>query len=71
MKSFLFDWDGCLADTLSVWMNSYIEVYGTYGIHPTPDKIIQTSWGNCEKGPANLGLSNPQKVIDEVLARAD
>lgn len=35
----LFDWDGCLAKTLQVWMNAYKFALAKYGVNPTEQEI--------------------------------
>lgn len=44
---YLFDWDGCLAKTLEVWLDSYREVLTTYGKTPTDREIAHHfgDWG--------------------------
>lgn len=68
---YLLDWDGCLANTLSVWSDAYLAVYENYGIKTTIEEVVEKSWGNWEKGPSNFGLKNPTKVIDEVISKAN
>ena len=66
---FLFDWDGCLADTLSAWMATYLEVYNSYGVKATPAEVVAKSWGNLELGPLNFGISDHRKVWDEIVEK--
>lgn len=63
----LFDWDGCLVNTLPVWLAAYKKIYQKYGVNPTTEEIVAKSWGNWEKGPENFGLKNSKEVIAEVL----
>jgi HAD superfamily hydrolase (TIGR01509 family) len=65
----LFDWDGCLADTLNVWMKTYLAVYLEYGFDVTPEVVIEKSWGNTDQGPRNIGISDNQKCWEEIVAK--
>jgi pyrophosphatase PpaX len=67
LKYLLLDWDGCLADTLSVWMKAYKELYKKYSIETTTEEIIKKSWGNWEEGPKNLGVKNYKKYAKELV----
>lgn len=66
-KYFLFDWDGCLADSLSIWMAVYSGVYTSYGVAATIPEIVEKSWGNLEQGPLNFRIPNHRKVWDEIV----
>lgn len=60
----LFDWDGCLAKTLNIWLDSYKEVFNKHNIFPTDLEIV-TCFGNWN-GPENFGISNGKDFVDEV-----
>ena len=66
---FLFDWDGCLADTLSIWMDAYMYYYHQYGVKVTEDDVMSKSWGNWEKGPLNLGVKDNIGFINKISKR--
>ncbi len=53
----LFDWDGCLAQTLTVWMKSYKEIFAKYQLHPTDHEISTKAFGDPH-GPLKLGIKN-------------
>lgn len=63
----LLDWDGCLADTLSVWMQSYLNVYKRYGFSVTPTQVIEKSWGNTDQGPLNIGIADNKACWKEIV----
>lgn len=63
---FLCDWDGCLANSLEIWMNNYLKLYKEFGINTTRKEIIKKSWGNWEKGPINLGVENSVEFVDKL-----
>ena len=69
-QHFLFDWDGCLADTPGVWMETYLRLYRAEGLKVEIEDVIKKSWGNLAEGPKNFGISNPeefwQKIVREV-----
>ncbi|KKP70190.1 hypothetical protein A2X44_00585 [candidate division CPR3 bacterium GWF2_35_18] len=65
----LFDWDGCLADTLSIWMEAYLHFYHEYGVTVTEADVMSKSWGNWEKGPLNLGVKDNIGFINKISKR--
>lgn len=56
VKFLLLDWDGCLANTLHVWMQTYLTLYKEAGLNLTPDDVIAHSWGNLSEGPKYFGI---------------
>lgn len=58
---YLFDWDGCLAQTLKVWLDSYKEVFAEYGLQPSESDITSKVFGDWN-GPLKVGL--PQNKLD-------
>lgn len=66
----LFDWDGCLADTPGVWLETYLKLYRAAGIKLEKEDVIARSWGNLEQGPKNFGIKDNkafwEKIVSEV-----
>lgn len=64
----LFDWDGCLAQTLSIWMNAYVATFEKFGLFPE-ERAIARQMGDWH-GPKSLGVSEAdyQTFIDLVAA---
>lgn len=52
----LFDWDGCLAETLDIWMDAYKQSLEDFSLSAT-DKEIAAQFGDWE-GPKKLGISD-------------
>lgn len=64
---YLFDWDGCLADTLSVWLAGYRKIFNEFGLFPTDTEIAKI-FGDW-KGPEKLGFKDDVQVfINKLLA---
>jgi HAD superfamily hydrolase (TIGR01509 family) len=61
-STFLFDWDGCLAQTLQIWLDSYKTVFAEYEIYPSDKDVTSKVFGDWN-GPMKLGIS--QEDIDE------
>jgi len=68
-KYILLDWDGCLADTLGVWMNAYFTIYKEYGKDVSPTEILKHSWGNVELGPKEIGISDSNACWRKIIAK--
>ena len=47
-KTILFDWDGCLADTLSVWLDAYKKTFADYGLNPSDEVLVKQAIGNWD-----------------------
>ena len=46
-NTILFDWDGTLAQTLEVWLQTFKEAYAKVDVHPT-DKDISSNFGKWD-----------------------
>lgn len=62
----LFDWDGCLAKTLDIWLAAYKEVFAQYHIYPEDKTITQQVFGDWE-GPKKLGIDNIEEYNKKLL----
>ncbi len=73
MKSYkyiLFDWDGCLAKTLDIWLWAYKKVIKDRGIsleHISDFQIVNKSFGKWEDGLANLGAKDAKRAYEESI----
>jgi pyrophosphatase PpaX len=56
---FLFDWDGCLAKTLEVWLGAYKQSLAVYGVQPS-DTEISNHFGDWEL-PRYFGIDEYAK----------
>ena len=67
-KYLLFDWDGCLARTLEVWLDAYKQVFSEFDIHPTDKEITSQVFGDWN-GPIKLGISSNdiEKYTEKLL----
>jgi len=54
---FLFDWDGCLADTLSIWLDAYRKVFSEFHVLVTDRDIIDKMFGDWN-GSLKFGIKN-------------
>ncbi len=62
----LFDWDGCLAKTLDIWLAAYKEVFAEYNLYPEDKIIIQQLWGDWQ-GARKLGIDNIEEYNKKLL----
>lgn len=71
-KYILFDWDGCLAKTLDVWLEIYKELVTDRGIVIENDlDFVEKSFGKWEKGFANVGVKDTIETYKQALAMAE
>jgi pyrophosphatase PpaX len=68
-KYFLFDWDGCLAKTLEIWLNAYKTAYKEYGAEPT-DQEIANHFGDWES-PRYFGIADIEGCVNRVVELAN
>lgn len=66
---YLFDWDGCLAKTLEIWLNSYRTAYKEYGAEPT-DQEIANHFGDWES-PKYFGIEEVEGCVSRVVELAN
>jgi pyrophosphatase PpaX len=65
---FLFDWDGCLAKTLDLWLDCFRQAYASYGKHPS-DQEIARHFGDYS-APALFGISDVEACGDKAAELA-
>ena len=66
---YLFDWDGCLARTLEVWLEAYKTAYAEFGVNPT-DQQIAHHFGDWQ-APKHFGITDVQGCVDRVVEIAN
>lgn len=59
---FLFDWDGCLANTLDLWLDVYRQVFAEFKLFPEENDISRKVFGDWS-GPLQVGLQ--KKDLEE------
>jgi pyrophosphatase PpaX len=62
---YLFDWDGCLAKTLEIWLAAYKTAYKEYGAEPT-DQEIANHFGDWES-PKHFGIQDVDGCVLRVI----
>jgi pyrophosphatase PpaX len=68
----LLDWDGTLAKTLDVWLDTYKEVVNERGIEITDElDFVEKTFGKWEKGLENIGINDPVIAFKEVLEKGE
>lgn len=63
-QTYLFDWDGTLADTLSVWLEAYHQVFKAAGKEVSDEYIGQNILGNPNYWQKN-GMSEFSEIISK------
>lgn len=66
---FLFDWDGCLAKTLEVWLDATRLAYRTYGVEAS-DQEIAHHFGDW-KAARHFGIEDADGCMDKIVKIAD
>ncbi len=64
-KAVFYDWDGCIAKTIDIWLQAYKSVLAEEGIYPKTEEIIAL-FGNWD-APKILGHSNLELATNKVL----
>lgn len=60
IKAVLFDWDGTLAQTLEVWLETFVEAFAEVGVYPTEEEIC-SHFGNLK---SHIDLGVPEEDHD-------
>jgi pyrophosphatase PpaX len=63
---YLYDWDGCIAKTLNVWLESYKKLFSKYDIQISEQNIITKVFGDWE-GPKKVGVKDNEQFTFELL----
>jgi pyrophosphatase PpaX len=66
-RCLFFDWDGCLADTLQLWLAAYREALGRRDLQPE-DRVILRELFNDWSGPERFGVPDAAQFVEEVAA---
>ncbi|MGI5827410.1 MAG: HAD family hydrolase [Patescibacteria group bacterium] len=66
----LFDWDGCLGDSLELWYEAYRKLFQQYGVALTRHAFTEKVLGDWE-GPAQLGIQNLTDFNEKLLKVAE
>jgi pyrophosphatase PpaX len=64
-RCLLFDWDGCLADTLQLWLDGYRAALDRRGLQ-SEDQVILRELFNDWAGPDRFGVPDAARFIEEV-----
>ena len=62
----LFDWDGCLANSLPVWLRAYHTVFNQYGVSLSDKEITEKVFGNLEASK-NYGIQDSEEFMNTLL----
>lgn len=65
---YLFDWDGCLAKTLEVWLIAQRQAYKEYGAEPT-DQEIAHHFGDWQ-APKQFGIEDVDGCVARIVELA-
>jgi len=62
----LFDWDGCLANTLQIWMESYKKVFALFGFYPSEKDIAEKVFGKWD-GNRVIGVTDDEMFRERLF----
>jgi pyrophosphatase PpaX len=66
-RCLFFDWDGCLADTLQLWLEAYRAALGRRRLS-AEDGVILRELFNDWSGPERFGVPDAARFVEEVAA---
>lgn len=64
----LFDWDGCLAKTLDIHLESYKKTFAEHGVYPSDKEIVQEAFGDWS-GPKKIGIKDLKGFNERYIKR--
>jgi len=65
-NTILFDWDGCLAKTLNIWLAAYKTVFAEYGLKPDTETIMHTVFEDWN-GSKKLGITDIDTYTEKLM----
>ena len=63
----LFDWDGCLAQTLGIWVDALRDLLQERGIPLSDQEIVERMLGDWDS-PRKVGVQDPDAFLQKLLA---
>lgn len=66
----LFDWDGCLANTLPIWLEGYHQTFAAFGLHPSDAEITSKAFGDWQAA-AKFGIQDNDRFIQLLTSYVD
>ncbi len=66
----LFDFDGCLARTLDIWLNAYKETFAEENLYPSDREITTQVFGDWN-GPKKFGAKDNDQYTEKLLNRVN
>lgn len=66
----LFDFDGCLARTLDIWLNAYKETFAEENLYPSNKEITTQVFGDWN-GPKKFGAKDNDTYTAKLLSRVN
>jgi pyrophosphatase PpaX len=70
MKTYLFDWDGCIASSLQLWIDAWEQTFSEYGFNFSDREIVTKAFGNWGL-PVTLGIKDGAGFIEKMYRRVD
>lgn len=67
----LFDWDGCLAQTLDMWLGIYQKILRSRGIELADKEVVDKTFGLWAKGFARVGVKDSDNAYAEAITEAE
>lgn len=67
-KYILFDWDGCLARTLQVWLATYKTLFTEYGVEIEEKEITEHVFGDIS-APAKYGVKDNDNFMNKMFQK--
>lgn len=64
---YLYDWDGCIAKTLNIWLEAYKKLFSEYDVQISEQTIITKVFGDWE-GPKKVGVKDNKQFTKELLS---
>lgn len=69
-NTILFDWDGCLAKTLEVWLKAYKDTFAKYDIELS-DQVIATQVFGDWRGAEKQGVQDLEGFNEQLMAKVN
>ena len=70
IENILFDWDGCLADTLELWIEAWNETFSGFGVEIGREEVVEKAFRDWEY-PVELGIEDIKEFHEGIYRLVD
>lgn len=71
VDTILYDWDGCLVQTLQMWLDINLKHFAKLGVQVTEQEIIMINHNDLPDELSRLGIEDPEGYVVELVRQGE